>query len=260
MNTILHCLRLGFIACLSLGLAGASEEDEGYTSQDGRPMLGIEMSPVPLSVQGQEGLGMDQGVLVRQVFPNTAAAGMGVQPGDVVLSVNGAPIGGMTDLRTEVGANNIGDPVDVVVSRNGSQMQLSSQFQEWPSSIPFDPLDPAVEKRFKDWQRRHQDRNEKEVARLQQQIEELRDALAKGPDKTEARAVSEAKALLAMLPPWRLDLDYTLEDIAVPASEIAADDVLVAAGDASTEAPWRVGISLDSSRTNTSIELEQGNP
>jgi membrane-associated protease RseP (regulator of RpoE activity) len=257
MSTITKCIRLGLVACLAVGLARAGEDDQDYSSQDGRPMLGIEMSPVPLSVQGQENLTMDQGVLVRQTFPGTAAASMGIQPGDVVLSVNGAPIGGMTDLRTEVGFNNIGDPVDVVISRHGSQMQLSSQFQEWPASIPFDPLDPAVEKRFKDWQRRHMERNDRELARLQKQIDDLRDAVEKGPVDTEPRAVSEAKALLAMLPAWRLDLDYTLEDVEVLDAP-AADDEAVVAGAEAGEPPWRVDFSLDS--TKPTAAKSQGNP
>src|SRR5258708_3106308 len=160
-SVFLRCagFTLALVAAQAAVAALATGAD-GYVSFGGRPMLGIEMSPVPLTIQQQQGLNVEQGVLVRQVFPNTAAAGMGVQPGDVVVSVNSNPISGMPSLRTEVGINNIGDPVSVTVSRNGQQQTLNGTLAQWPAGIPYEPIDPNVEEQFKQWQRRRIEQNQ----------------------------------------------------------------------------------------------------
>src|SRR4051812_37274496 len=220
---------------------------EGYkTTDQGPPMLGVEMSPTTLAAQAANNLGMDQGVLVRQVFPNTAAAGMGIQSGDVITDINGAPIGSMTDLRNEVGFNNVGDPVDVVVSRNGQRIPMRGAFQEWPSNIPHEPLDPAVEQRFKDWQRRHLERNQHDVSELRQQLDQLKDDLAQPADATAQAprpdaAADEVAKLLHALPAWKLGVSYAL----------ASDDVVAVGGAPLIAAPvggeaWRVDYRLDS--------------
>lgn len=138
-----------------------------------RPMLGIEMTPVPLNVQEQQALSPNQGVYVQSIFNGTAAQSMGLRPGDVVLAVNGAPIGSMTDLRNEVALNQVGDPVEVTVQRQGQQTTTTGQFQPWPSNIPYEPIDPAMEQRFRDWQERRLARTRDEVEDLKRQVAEM---------------------------------------------------------------------------------------
>jgi len=234
-------------AAVLAALAGtALAAQNGYEQHDGRPMLGIEMSPVPLNVQTQENLSVDQGVLVRQVFPNTAASTMGIQPGDVVLQVNGSSIGGMIDLRNEVGSSGVGEPVAVVVSRNGQQVELSSAFKEWPQNIPYSQIDPAVEKNFRDWQRRHLGRTQSEVADLKKDIADLKQQLDHPGQARPIPAFEEAKALLAALPAWRLATSYEVSTEAMPA--VPAEPVIAKLqirGD-DTEPAWSVSYHVDS--------------
>jgi membrane-associated protease RseP (regulator of RpoE activity) len=187
---------------------------DGYVDQDGRPMLGVEMSPVPLSKQAEEGLTVDQGVLLRQVFPNSAAQAMGLQAGDVILTINGSPIGSMVDLRTEIGANNIGDPVQVTVSRGGQRVERFGELREWPQGIPFDPLDPAVEQKFRDWQERRLQRSFDEIDQLAGEIDSISKELEKqtqaGAPKNQA--FDELSNLLKLLPAWKASLDFEYDD------------------------------------------------
>lgn len=233
---------------LALALAASAVAADGYSSSNERPMLGVEMSPTPLNVQTQQNLGPDQGVLVRQVFTGTAAAGMGVQPGDVILSVNGTPISSMTDLRNEVGANNVGDPVAVVVRRNGQDVPLASALREWPKNIPNDPIDAEAERRFKDWQQRRLARNRGDIQDVSQQARELSERLARGESAkpfTASPAIRDSLALLRLMPAWKLDYRYDTGELA-PAPGPLPTATPVAGK------PWALGIEL---RASTLREL-----
>lgn len=233
---------------LASGLAAAdpTRGPDGYTAgPGGRPMLGIEMSPVPLNVQTREQIAVDQGVYVRQVFPDTAAANMGLRPGDVVLTVNNQPIGSMSDLRNEVGLSDVGQPVQVVVARNGERMEVAGQIRPWPQNIPYDAIDPAVEERFRDWQKRRVERQQQEVDQLAQQIDEMRRDLDSAKDAnpwTKAQAFDQLATYLAFLPAWKVEVRDRFDASAFPApTDVERIGVPV---DPSDEAPWRISWRL----------------
>lgn len=180
-------MRLPAILLTLAATAPAFAVQSGYEAArnpENRPMLGVQMTPVPLSVQEQQGLAPNQGVYVQSVYGNTAAQVMGLQPGDVITSVNGAPIGSMSDLRNEVALNQVGDPVEVTIQRGGQEQAAIGQFQPWPANIPYDPIDPAMEQRFREWQERRLARMQDEVEQLRRQAQELAqqetDAAAQG--------------------------------------------------------------------------------
>ena len=190
----------------------------------GRPMLGVEMSPVPLGVQQQQGLASDQGVLVRQTFDNTAASAMGLQPGDVILGVNGTAIGSMTDLRNEIAGQNIGDKVAVTVRRNGSDLDLASAIQEWPKAIPYEPIDAEAERRFKDWQQRRLGRQRGDINSLANQLAELKKDIAKdsAPGFTKSDLMRQAELGLRLMPAWTFSYDWNTSVIRPASGPTAA--------------------------------------
>ncbi len=161
-----------FVTLMSSAAAFAAQNVyQAAAGPHNRPMLGVQMTPVPLSVQEQQHLAPSQGVYVQSVYGGTAAQTMGLQPGDVITSVNGAPISGMSDLRNEVSLNQVGDPVEVTIVRGGQEQATIGQFQPWPTNIPYDPIDPAMEDRFREWQ-------ERRLARTQKEVDQLRDQAA----------------------------------------------------------------------------------
>lgn len=194
-----------------------------------RPMLGIEMTPVPQNVQEQEALTPNQGVYVQSIFNGTAAQSMGLRPGDVVLAVNGAPVGSMTDLRNEVALNQVGDPVEVTIQRHGQQTSTTGQFRPWPSNIPYEPIDPAMEQRFRDWQERHLARTRDEVEDLKRQVAEMGKALDPANRAADvlgitdpALAVTDA-AGIAWRFRYRVAAPGDLAPIAARAASVATD-------------------------------------
>ncbi|MBA2479574.1 MAG: PDZ domain-containing protein [Planctomycetes bacterium] len=199
---------IALVAALSLACAvhaGDAGDDYESTVTYAPPMFGIEMSPVPNGVQDRNGLTPDQGVYVQNTFGNTAASSMGVRPGDVVLQMNGSPITSMTDLRNEVGLNNVGDPVQVVIVRDGQQLVMTAPLQEWPKNIPKDRIDPEAEKRFRDWQKERNAQSRNQINELQDQLADLdRQLPAERDAAAQARAAALDAALRAGEMPWTL--------------------------------------------------------
>ena len=61
------------------------------------------------------------GVYITQVTEGTNAAQVGFQAGDRIVSFNGAEITSVDDLRTPIRQCSVGDTVEMIIERNGSQ-------------------------------------------------------------------------------------------------------------------------------------------
>lgn len=142
----------------------------------GPPMLGIQMTPPPTHAQEQNGTTPDQGVYVRRVFPNTAADQMGLQPGDIILSVNGTEIDSMSRLRDVVNGSSVGDPVNVLITRDGELTSHDGSFREWLDSVRRRRLDDKAEQRYRDMQRRRAERRMQQAKEQQAAIQQKIDA------------------------------------------------------------------------------------
>jgi regulator of sigma E protease len=60
---------------------------------------------------------------VGKVLPDTAAEAAGFKAGDLVVSINGSPIGSFEDMQAVV-ALNVDEPLNVVVERDGANVNL----------------------------------------------------------------------------------------------------------------------------------------
>jgi membrane-associated protease RseP (regulator of RpoE activity) len=177
---------LSLLSLTLLSIASLSAATSGYetiVNPENRPMLGVQMTPVPINEQEKNGLPPNLGVYVQTTYPNTAAQTMGLQPGDVITSINGSPISSMSDLRNEVSLNQIGDPVEVSFVRNGQPQNSVGQFQPWPANIPYEPIDPVMEERFREWQERRLARMQEEVEQLRQQTQNMAQEISKPEQK-----------------------------------------------------------------------------
>ena len=99
-----------------------------------RGYLGIGPVDVPRELAEEYGLapgpGRPKGALVRQIVPGTPAERAGVQPGDVVLAVNGRAIDQSGDLPAMVGLAQPGDPIDIDVWRQGARHTLHARLDD----------------------------------------------------------------------------------------------------------------------------------
>ena len=84
---------------------------------------------------------------------------MGIQPGDVIISINDTPIDSMQSVRNEVLTGSPGEEVGVVVRRGGEDVALKGNYHEWPDHIPYSPIDQEADKNYRDMVQRRLDPN-----------------------------------------------------------------------------------------------------
>ncbi len=99
-----------------------------------RPRLGIVVTDVTAADADAYGLPSVSGGLVKGVQPGTPAAAAGLQPGDVIVSVNGRAVTTGTDLTTRLAEMQPGQTVNLTVFRNRRQQQVSVRLGEFETT------------------------------------------------------------------------------------------------------------------------------
>jgi S1-C subfamily serine protease len=114
------------VAGVGLGLAvpvdAATRAILAALMRDGRvrrAFLGVVGGSRPLPPVVAERLGRRQALEVVQLLDDSPAAAGGVRPGDLIVALDGAPIGGVGDLQRLLVGDLVGRRVDVEVERDG---------------------------------------------------------------------------------------------------------------------------------------------
>jgi hypothetical protein len=98
------------------GLLEQLEQQFGLGSGMGQPFLGVSPDEQDETVTG---------ALVGRVEAGSTAAAMGVQPGDLIRSINDEQVDSFAELRERVQSMRPGEPVRLTVLRNGQELELS---------------------------------------------------------------------------------------------------------------------------------------
>ncbi|EDL48405.1 Do family serine endopeptidase [Erythrobacter sp. SD-21] len=110
-----------------------------------RGYLGIQIQPVNDDVAASLGLARNRGEIVQMVQPGEAAARAGIEPGDIVLTVNGREVTPDQTLSYLVANIAPGTTIPVEVIRDGQRRQINVTVGKRPSeeelrqSQMFDP-------------------------------------------------------------------------------------------------------------------------
>ena len=99
---------------------------QGYVS--GRPTLGIRGEA--LSTFYQHYYRLPAGLYITSVEYDSDAYNVGIQEGDLLLSIGGTRITSYDELRSAIFAYEVGDTVDVVIFRNGQQYLVELTLSE----------------------------------------------------------------------------------------------------------------------------------
>jgi serine protease DegQ len=86
-----------------------------------RGRIGIAIQDVTPGLARALELATDRGALVTQIEPASPAEQAGIQPGDVIVAIDGKPIDNTADLRNEIGLIRAGGSVDVTAIRDGER-------------------------------------------------------------------------------------------------------------------------------------------
>ena len=105
-----------------------------------RGRLGVLIQPVDDDLAENFGLDSTYGALVSRIEPDSAAAKAGLQPGDIIIGVDGKRIDESVELPRVIGEKRPGTRVKLDVWRNSKKVRISATLDE----IPEDEMLAAV--------------------------------------------------------------------------------------------------------------------
>ena len=97
-----------------------------------RSYLGVSVQAVTPGIAKAMKLTGPEGALVSQVTPDSPAEHAGLQTGDVIQAINGAPIDDFNQLRMTVSMMNPGDTAKLKVVRDGQIKDVTVNVEEMP--------------------------------------------------------------------------------------------------------------------------------
>jgi Do/DeqQ family serine protease len=101
-----------------------------------RGRLGVAVQAVTSDIARSLDLPQVRGALVSSVDEDAPAAEAGLQPGDVILSLDGEPVADYNDLRNQVASRSPGTRVDLGVRRDGRSLSLRATLAEMSALAP----------------------------------------------------------------------------------------------------------------------------
>jgi len=101
-----------------------------------RAYLGVTVQPVDGKLAKKFKTAAGQGAIVGQVLPDSPAAEAKLEPGDVILQIDGHQVRGPRNLQGLVEKLRIGKTYRVTILRNGKRMTMSISVRVMPKDAP----------------------------------------------------------------------------------------------------------------------------
>jgi S1-C subfamily serine protease len=125
-------LKPAFVApVVALFVLGAALMGQPGAPTAPRPYLGVAVAPSNDS---------GEGVVVREVTPDSPAAKAGLKDGDVVFKLDGKDVPDVAEFLRRVGTHKPGDKIDVQIQRDGKDKTVAATLGERPAAGGGAPL------------------------------------------------------------------------------------------------------------------------
>jgi serine protease Do len=124
---------MGIGFAIPINMARTVAEQLRRTGKVLRGYLGLYGQDVTPEIAQSLGLKEPQGIIVAQVEKGSPSAEAGLQPGDVILEMNGKPIGTYDVFRNAIAALRPGSTVQLQVSRGGKTSERTVTLGERPA-------------------------------------------------------------------------------------------------------------------------------
>jgi serine protease Do len=141
----------GYGFAIPVNLARRVMEDLVEYGAVRRPRLGVTITNVTPEDAEYYGLPSVSGAKVNEVAEGTPAFEAGIRPQDVIVSVEGKPVGYSGQLQQRIAEFRPGDRVTVTLYRDGERRQVEARLGEAPISEAAarpEPAEPAMEERL----------------------------------------------------------------------------------------------------------------
>lgn len=122
------------------------------------------------------------GLKVDYTVDNTPASTYGVQAGDVILALDGAPVRTHSELVLERNKHQQGEAFTLTISRDGSEMNINARFKE------------CSEEEVEQWKER-QESHEMRMAKMEKRMAEMHVRMAEKFEKFEQTEAKERPIL-----------------------------------------------------------------
>ncbi len=117
---------------IPINMAGKVMDSLVKTGKVVRGWIGVTIQGVTDAMADNYGLDRPQGALVNSVADGSPAKDAGIEPGDLILELNGAPLRDSADLRLQVGEMAPGTSVSLTVLHGGDRKQVRVKLGELP--------------------------------------------------------------------------------------------------------------------------------
>ena len=115
---------IGFAIPINLAIRITSQLVEN--GEVDRGFVGISAQDLNPDLAEAFGLKAQQGAVINSVVPGSPAEDAGLQPGDILVAINGKAIRDAEDARNHIGLLPVGEGIEFEILRSGERMQLSS--------------------------------------------------------------------------------------------------------------------------------------
>jgi serine protease Do len=122
----------GVAFAVPINMAHWVGEQLAAKGQVSRAFLGVAIQPVDDNLSRQFGVDVNTGAVVTQVMKETPAADAKLQPGDVILKLDGKPVRTPRNLQGIVERLKIGQAYPLIVRRGEKELELSITMKEMP--------------------------------------------------------------------------------------------------------------------------------
>jgi S1-C subfamily serine protease len=113
-----------------------------------RGLLGVNIQDFTPDVAEALDMDIDGGAVVARVEPDSAADDAGIEPGDVIVGVNGDDIESASELRNTIGLIRAGTKVEIELMRGSRHMTVNAELgstNETPDTAATAPTSGALD-------------------------------------------------------------------------------------------------------------------
>jgi serine protease Do len=100
-----------------------------------RGWLGVRIQPVTDDMLAALKMDVPHGALISGIIKGGPVDNGSIQPGDIILKLDGVDIGEMRDLTRVVAESPIGKPLETVILRNGQEIKISVTLGRQPEDV-----------------------------------------------------------------------------------------------------------------------------